>query len=134
MLLLLSLHLLLLLFRLLLSTAAFVTVSATGTSFFYTQNSTYLQAILTTGHLLEVDDVLVRLQCVARRQVGVDVALLEPRVVVAGETGWNLLAVVHTLVQRLELSIQLTASLDIRPIVLGQCLLLLLCHTKLLGY
>ena len=97
---------------------------------FSTQKVVYVHAILTARHLLEVDDVLVRLQRVARRQIGVDVALLQPRVVVAGETGWNLLAVMHTLVQRLELAVQLTASLDVRPVVLGQGLLLLLCHTK----
>ena len=85
---------------------------------------------LTAGHLLEVDNVLVRLQRVTRRQVRVDVALLQPRVVVPGETRRYLLAVMHTLVQRLELAVELTAALDVEAVVFRQRLLLLLCRTR----
>ena len=85
---------------------------------------------LTAGHLLEVDNVLVRLQRVTRRQIRVDVALLQPRVVVPGETRRYLLAVMHALVQRLELAVELTAALDVEAVVFRQRLLLLLCRTR----
>ena len=94
------------------------------------RTSRYRHGPLTAGHLLEVDDVLVRLQRVTRRQVRVDVALHEPRVIVAGETRRYLLAVVHALVQRLELAVELTAALDVEAMVLGQRLLLLLCRIR----
>ena len=54
---------------------------------------------------------------VARRQVGVLIALVQPRIEVAGETRRRHGARFHAVFQRLELSEQLRAAVNVEPLV-----------------
>ena len=71
----------------------------------------------TTGNFFEVDKLGMRPHLFASRDVGVDVTLLQPRVVVSSETVWGDFTSLFTVLDFLKLSKDLSTTLDIESFV-----------------